>query len=42
MQVLFGPAERDLQYVVELDNGAIASHEQTTPDPRAHLAYPDA
>lgn len=42
MQVLIGPAECDLKCVVELGNGAVAAHEQATPDLGTNLAYPDA
>ncbi len=41
MQVLIGPAKRNLKRVVKLGNRAVAAHEKTTPDLGTDLPYPD-
>jgi hypothetical protein len=42
MQMLIRPAEYHLEDLMQLGNSTVASHEQTTPDLRANLSYPDA
>ena len=42
MQVLVRPAKSDLKCVMKLGNGAVAAHEQATPDLGTDLSYPDA
>jgi hypothetical protein len=41
VQMLIRPAERNLQRVMQLGNGAVAAHEQTTPNLGTDVAYPD-
>ena len=42
MQMLIGPVKSNLKDLMKLGNGAVASHEQTTPDLRTDLSYPNA
>src|SRR5258708_6101838 len=42
MQMLIRPAKSNLKYIIELGNGAVAAHEQATPDLRTDLSYSDA
>ena len=41
VQMVVSPAERYLQSIMKLGNRAVATHQQTTPDLRADLPYPD-
>lgn len=42
VQMLIRPAERNLQGVVKPGDGAVAAHEQATPNLGTNVAYPDA
>lgn len=42
MQVLIRPAERNLERVMQLDDGAVAAYEQATLDLGTDPSYPDA
>jgi hypothetical protein len=41
MQMLILPVEDHLKRVIRLGNGAVVAHEQTTPDLRTDLLYPE-
>jgi len=41
VQMLICPAKSNLKRVMELGNGAVAAHEQATPDLGTYLPYPD-
>ena len=41
VQMLICPAKSNLKRVMKLGNGAVAAHEQTTPNLGTDLPYPD-
>ncbi len=41
MEVLIRPAKSDLKRVMKLGNGAVAAHQQATPDLGTDFSYPD-
>ena len=40
--MLIRPTKSNLKYIMELGDGAVATHEQATPDLRTDLSYLDA
>ncbi len=41
VQMFIGPAEGNLECVTELSNGAVAAHQEATPDLGTDFSYPD-